>query len=226
MDRRRAQYTTEYVIILGIAMAVIAAALVYALFFYTSYSSSSSSNQISTAAAQIVQAANYVSAQGADSKTVIAVTFPLLSVQSSFFCGDIVELGSRASSYIDQANVNMSGLMPFIPGLYHAYLTFNGTITEMGLNFPLSSMDSSFSYSSGSIDYSLEFFDENGDLLPDVTFNITVYSESGAYIASQTETSSNGQYSGSVPVSTDLPLYIIRVFPRTYQVFYSACFFN
>lgn len=225
MKTSRAQYTTEYVIVLGIAMTIIASALFYSLYFYTSYFSSSTSNQLSTAATQLVKAADYVSAQGINSKTLIAVTFPTLTVTSSFFCGQLVQIDSGHSSYIDRANVNISGLMPFNSGLYHAYVVYNGSMADVGINLPLSLVTGTFSYSSGSILYGINFLDRNGNSLPSVNFNISVYSGSGVYLASGTGTTSSSTYTGLISVPSGQSVYVIRIFPSTYQEFFSTCVF-
>jgi hypothetical protein len=214
------QFTTEYLVIIGIALTIIVAFLVYVFIFYGSYYSSSVSNQVTTVANAIVQGANYVSSEGVGSKTSLTIDFPLLeniSGISSYFCGSYVKISSSTYSSIAQANVDLEGLLPSSAGNYVVYATYaSPNLVQIGLNAPITYINSTYTINVNSLTYNLSFF--NASYLPAAStkFNLSIFSPSGSLIKSVTGTANaKGFFYNSVTLTTVLPEFIMAVFPST-----------
>ena len=77
--QRKAQFTTEYLIIIGIAFGLIAIFLVYAFVYYSSYNNGAGYQQVQNAAVSITQQARYVGSAGIGSKSIFTQYFPACS---------------------------------------------------------------------------------------------------------------------------------------------------
>jgi hypothetical protein len=215
MSAKKAQYSTEYVIIIAIGIGLIASFLFYAVFFYGSFASTSSANDITNVASSIAKQANYVSAQGVGSIQTFPITIPLLEPQYSFFCGDIIKLQTTTEL-----------------GTYVAFVKEDYNQTFIGLKFAVSliiqSDTISASSSSETLNYNLKFYNYSLDPIPTpVTFNLSVFTTDGVYVASllgSTSSSSPNKISGtlSLPLS-NLNLYVVEVTPSSSGDYASAC---
>ncbi len=222
---RRAQFTTEYMIVVAIALAIVISFLIYAVIFYSSYFNNSAANEVKTATSSLTTEANYVLAEGIGSKTSFPVYMPQLLNRSSFFCSNYVKIDSRDYSSISSAKTGMSGLLPLKAGNYIYYAWYNETgNVYLGLDFKMSLITYNYSISGSSLVYSLGFYGQNGVLLPKTNFNITVFNSNGNYVASSVQTAINGQYDGSLSIGSANSAYIIDVYPLGYDVFAPSCF--
>ncbi len=193
---KKAQFITEYIIVIGIALSIIAVFLVYVLVYYSGYSNSSNSNQISTITNSIVQEANYVFSEGVGSKTSFTLGFPDLQVINSFFCGDYIKVTSSQYSSVSRADEELEGLLPLKQGTYVMYARYNQTgIVQIGLDSGVSYINYTYSYDSSKdlLFYNLTFFDSqyliSSGVAGIVPYNITVFSVNGVYLNSSTSLS-------------------------------------
>jgi hypothetical protein len=232
MSAKKAQYSTEYVIIIAIGIGLIASFLFYAVFFYGSFASTSSANDITNVASSIAKQANYVSAQGVGSIQTFPITIPLLEPQYSFFCGDIIKLQTTTELGVASPAGNVSGMLPLTGGTYVAFVKEDYNQTFVGLKFAVSliiqSDTISASSSSETLNYNLKFYNYSLDPIPTpVTFNLSVFTTDGVYVASllgSTSSSSPNKISGtlSLPLS-NLNLYVVEVTPSSSGDYASAC---
>ena len=222
---KRAQFTTEYMIVVAIALAIVISFLIYAVVFYSSYFNNSAANEVKTAASSLTTEANYVLAEGIGSKISFPVYMPQLLNRSSFFCSNYVKIDSGQYSSISSAKTGMSGLLPLKAGNYIYYAWYNETgNVYLGLDFKISLITYNYSVSGSSLIYSLGFYGQNGLPLPKTNFNITVFNSNGNYVASSVQTAINGQYDGSLNIGSANSAYIIDVYPLGYDVFAPSCF--
>ena len=224
MITRKSQFTTEYLIIVGIGIAIITIFLAYVSLYYISFSSSSSTKTLNSAATSLIKQSSYLSSEGSGSETTFSVAFPAINPSQSYFCGNFLKLTSNSITSIQKSSIELNGLLPTTAGTYNFRETNVNGLAKIGLNQPVSYINSSYALSGKTLSYSLYFYNSTGGIGGDITFNITVLSLSGKQISSQTETASNGVYSGSLSLSTTLPEYLVEIFPIGYNVFASSCF--
>lgn len=227
MLSNKAQYSTEYVIIIGIGVAIIASFLIYVMLFYGSFSSSSSASQIKNVASSISKEADYVSSQGVGSIQAFPITIPLLQQKDSFLCGDIIKLQTTTELGVAKPAENISGMLPLTGGTYDAFVkSVNGQVV-LGLRFAISYISQSYSVSGTTISYNLEFYNYSFQpVTSPVTFNISVLSTNGVYLGSavsSTSSSSPSTASGSVTASAYYPEYVIEVTPSSSGDYASQC---
>ncbi len=231
---RRGQFTTEYLVVIAIALSVIVAFLVYVFIFYSGYASSSNSDQVATAVNSVVQEANYVSSEGLGSKTSFPLTFPSIQALNSYFCGTYIKISSSSYSSIERANTRISGVLPLTPGTYVMYAKYAGAGTvQIGVRGSISYINATYAVNFSSVEsgenyahisYNLSFFDSNYLAAGATAFNVSVYTPSGTILKSVTGTSnSNGIAAGSLNVGTVLAEYIIDVFALQANVFAPSC---
>ena len=225
VDSKRSQFTTEYMIVVAVALAIVISFLIYAIIFYSSYFNNSAANEVKTAANSLTAEANYVLAEGIGSKVSFPVYIPQLAKTSSFFCSNYVKIKSGGYSSISSAKTDISGLLPLKAGNYIYYAWYNETgNVYLGLDFKISLVTYNYSISGTSLFYSLGFYGQDGVLLPKTNFNISVFNGDGTYIASAVQAAVNGLDNGSLNIGSIGSAYIINVYPLGYDVFAPTCF--
>ncbi|MCL4398971.1 hypothetical protein M1293_00450 [Candidatus Parvarchaeota archaeon] len=223
--QRKAQFTTEYLIIIGIAFGLIAIFLVYAFVYYSSYNNGAGYQQVQNAAVSITQQAQYVGSAGIGSKSIFTQYFPALDKADSFFCGDYVKVSSAGYSYLSKSDFNMQGILPTTAGSYsaYAYYTSNGSI-YVGLQAGLSYVNTTYNISGSYLGYGIDFYNQIGLLAKSTSFNISVFSVGGSYLNSTIGTTPSGYASGEIYLPQNLPEYLIKIYPLGYNMFESSCF--
>ena len=221
---KRGQYTTEYLIIIGLGIAIIGIFLAYVSLYYMSFSSTAGSKTLDSAASSLISQASYVSSEGSGSETTFSVAFPSINPAQSYFCGSFLKLTSGSLTSIQKSSIALTGLLPTTAGTYDVHETNTNGLAEVALSQTVSYINSSYKLSGSNLFYVLYFYNDTGGISGDINFNITVLSLSGKYITSQVETSSNGYYSGEIPLTSTQPEYLIEIFPIGYNVFSSSCF--
>ena len=224
---KNGQYSTEYVIILGIGLAVIASFLIYVMLFYGSFSSSSAASQITSVSNSLAKEANYVASQGPGSIQTFPITIPLIESQHSFYCGNIIKLQTPTQLGISQSSGNISGMLPLSGGTYDAFAEAGNNQVLIGLKFAVSlikqSYTVSFSGSTATLDYALSFYNLSGDLTG-TSFNLTILSMGGSYITSITGSTTTGTYSGTITLSSSASAqYLVEIFPTNAGDYSSTC---
>ncbi len=181
---KKAQFATEYLVITGIALSIIAVFIAYVLVYYSSYTTESNNDQLSTITSSIVQQANYVFSEGIGSKTSFTIDFPTIQTLNSFFCGDYIKITSPQYSSIGRAEVKLEGVLPATSGNYVMYARYNQTgIVEIGFDSPVTYINYSYSYSGSYLCYNLTIFNNKYIAFP-AAYNITMFTSAGAYINS------------------------------------------
>lgn len=223
--KRNGQFTTEYMIILGIALSTISVFLIYVFFYYTSYSNTISSNQALTATQLLAQNANYVASLGLGSKITFPVNFPEITIPNSYFCGSYVEIVAGQYSSIQKSNLNLLGVMPMTMGNYITYERYNNSgAVQVGVQGPISYINTSYSFNVNSLTYSLVFYNSSYKVAVNTAFNISVFSSGGAILNTTSTTAISGAYSGSLFIENPSPTMVIDVFAPTGDVVAASCF--
>ncbi|MCL4401013.1 MAG: hypothetical protein M1348_00735 [Candidatus Parvarchaeota archaeon] len=221
---RKGQFTTEYLIVIGIALSVISIFMIYVFFYYAGYSSTVNSNLAASAAASLVENANYVASIGLGSKITFPVNFPSVSFPESYFCGNYIKLVSGQYSSIQKSRLNLQGVLPITPGVYMVYVRYNSSGTvQMGLEGVVSYINASYSLNVNTLSYSLRFYNSSYKLDGATPFNISVFSSSGNIINSTSGTTSAGSVSGSLLLNGIYSSLIIDVLAKTGNVIAASC---
>ena len=222
---KRAQFTTEYLIIIGIAFGLIAVFLVYAFVYYSSYNTGSLYQRVQSAAEGLAQQAQYAGSAGIGSRSVFTLYFPSVDENTSFFCGEYAKVSSAGFSYISKSDFQMEGLMPTTAGSYSAYAYYTrGGDVYLGIQAPLSYINTSYTPDGSYLNYSIWFYNQIGLLAKSTSFNLTVFSINGAYVNSTLETTASGYIQGQIYLPQSLPQYLINIYPLGYNLFESSCF--
>jgi hypothetical protein len=222
-----AQFSTEYLVITGIAMFIVFALVVFAVVYYYAYSSGVTYASYDTAVGQIATEADYVASQGLGSSIAFQVKVGTINYTNSLFCGKFVKIGSDTTSSIRPTTVNISGVLPLLPGLYTFYakaaLYEDNLTVQNWIDAPLAFINASYSVSGSALNYDLQFLSVNDILVKDVTFNISAYTAGGTFAGSQREASTSGTYSGSLSLSQSASQYHVYIVAGNYNVFSAVC---
>ncbi len=225
---KKAQYSTEYVIIIGIAVGIIASFLVYVALFYGSFSTVSAASDITNIASSLAKEANYVTSQGVGSLQAFPITIPLLQPQYSFFCGNTIKLQTTTELGVAQPAENISGMLPLSGGTYDAFVASTNTQVLVGLKFAVSLIIQSYSISDSVLSYSLYFYNVSDlPMAKPVSFNISIFTTGGVYKTSTTGSTSISSPSTAFGTLT-LPSpesneYVVEVTPSNSGDYASAC---
>ncbi len=223
---RKGQYSTEYVIVIGIGISIIAAFVVYVMLFYGSFALSSSASQITTTANNLANEVNYVASQGPGSMQTFPVTVSLLQPQYSFFCGDIIKLQTTTELGVSKPAENVSGMLPLSGGTFDAFVKGENGSAIIGLDFSVAYIQQSYAMSSNTLFYKLRFYNYSGGLKSS-SFNLTVFSAGEQYISSvtgSTSTTDIGYASGTVTLPSSAPnRYIVEIYPNNSGDYSSTC---
>lgn len=222
---RKAQFATEYLVVVAIALSVITGFLVYIFLYYSGYLASSSSNQVALVTTTITQQANYVSSQGPGAKMSFPINFPALLGSSSYFCGKYVKATAGTYSSISEANEGLSGVFPTTAGNYVVYALHEGSNVQIGLKAGIAYINSTYAMNGDFLNYSLEFLNTNYAPVPRTAFNVSVFSTSGSLIASVGGQSNNNGRAGGLIALSNVPVeFVIDVFATSANVFAPSCF--
>jgi hypothetical protein len=220
---KNGQYSTEYTIIIGIGVAIIAAFLIYIALFYGSFASSSSASQITTVADNLANEVSYVASQGPGSMQVFPITIPLIQSKYSFFCGNLIKLETSTELGVSKSVENVSGMLPLSGGTFDAFARDNNGSATIGLVFSIAYILQSYSVSSNTLSYSLSFYNSSG-YLKGTVFNISLFSTRGAYITSAKSSTTSGQASGTLTLPSSASVqYVFEVTPLGSGDYYSTC---
>lgn len=224
---RQGQYSTEYIVIMGIGIGIIAIFLVYVTYLYGSFAVSSAANQITNVANTLAEETNYVSSQGPGSVQAFPISVPLIQPQHSFFCGNIIKLQTSTELGISRPGSNVSGMLPLSGGTYNSFARDEGESVLIGMQFPIALVQQSYSVSvsgsTASLSYSLSFYNFSGGLAA-ASFNMSVFSTDGAYITSGAGSTGSGQISGSLALPYSSPTqYVVEIYPSGSGDYSSTC---
>ena len=220
---QKGQYSTEYVIIIGIGISIIAAFLIYVALFYDSFALSSSGSQITTVSNSIANEVSYVASQGPGSVQAFPITIPLIKPHNSFFCGNIIKLQTTTELGVSKPIENVSGMLPLSGGTFNAFARDENGSVLLGLDFSIALIQFTYSISSDTLSYSMSFYNSSDDL-KGTSFNVSLFSTSGLYLTSVTGSTSSGQATGTLTLPSTVPSqYVIEVYPSGSGDYYSTC---
>ncbi len=222
---KRAQFITEYLLVIGIALVIIVAFTLYITLYYISYSNASNSNQIYTAADSIIQEANYISSEGVGSKISFPVNFPVLSASSSLFCGSSFKITSDGYSSITEANAEIEGVLPLNAGNSVLYARYNGSnLVQIGVDRPVAFITYNYAISGKYLIYNISFYNLSYYPAKNTGFNISVLYQNGTSINSTVGSAVSGKVNGEIYVKA-LPIpVIIDIFVPQYSLVSPSCF--
>ncbi len=117
MIKRSGQASLEYLIIIGIAIAVFAIITSYSLTYFTGASLSASSSNLNLAAEDIISAANSVSTQQAGSVVDFTLHSPGIIPGQTFFCNNLMYVTSQNARSIQSTILPITGILPISAGV-------------------------------------------------------------------------------------------------------------
>jgi len=226
--RKRGQIALDYLVIVGLAMALIVLLIGILVTYSGSLSTAFGQDTLSTAATAIVEQVNYVYSLSPGSMSTTAIDFPTMDFPASHFCGKEAILSYQNSFSVAQADINMSGLLPTTPGLDDLLVRsvdVNGTDTiQVGLYRSISFVGFNYTLSGNILNYSVEFYNYSGGIIrsPQV-FELSVYSPSEALINNTIETAPSGAYSGSILLANPQAASFLLISPIGKGVVFSTC---
>ena len=199
----KSQSSLEYLLVMGIAIFILAAAISYALYYQVGYNSAGTSQDLQLAATSIANAVNSLSGQGIGSSQQFSFSSPGLNLVSSI-CNTSVSLSFGGEEASQSLSLNTDGELPISSGTYVGKVTLvkeNGKPeAQIMMDLPISYISTSYIFNPSSVFYNVSFLDTNGNLVGDVNFTLIIYNHNKV-IAEQNESTLTGFYSGSITPS-------------------------
>ena len=199
----KSQSSLEYLIVMGIAIFILAAAISYAIYYQVGYNSAGTSQDLELAATSIANAVNSLSGSSVGSSQQFSFSSPGLNLVSSI-CNTSISLSYGGEEASQSLSLYTTGELPIGSGTYVGKVTLvkeNGKPeAQISMNLPISYISTSYTYNPSSIFYNVSFFDTNGNLVGDVNFTIIIYNHN-KIVAEQNESTLSGYYSGSITPS-------------------------
>ena len=199
----KSQSSLEYLLVMGIAIFILAAAISYALYYQVGYNSAGTSQDLQLAATSIANAVNSLSGQGIGSSQQFSFSSPGLNLVSSI-CNTSVSLSFGGEEASQSLSLNTDGELPISSGTYVGKVTLvkeNGKPeAQIMMDLPISYISTSYIFNPSSVFYNVSFLDTNGNLVGDVNFTLIIYNHNKV-VAEQNESTLTGFYSGSITPS-------------------------
>ena len=199
----KSQSSLEYLLVMGIAIFILAAAISYALYYQVGYNSAGTSQDLQLAATSIANAVNSLSGQGIGSSQQFSFSSPGLNLVSSI-CNTSVSLSFGGEEASQSLSLNTNGELPISSGTYVGKVTLvkeNGKPeAQIMMDLPISYISTSYIFNPSSVFYNVSFLDTNGNLVGDVNFTLIIYNHNKV-VAEQNESTLTGFYSGSITPS-------------------------
>ncbi len=224
---KKTQSSMEYLIIIGVGLFILAAALSYAFYYSTSYNGQQYSQQLGLAVQAISGAVNSLTSQGLGSTQHFTFTSPGLSLASDF-CSGYISLSYTNQVASGVLSLPTFGELPVNGGTYSGYVKLinkSGQVAaDIRMNLPVSYINSSYLITPSSVFYNISFYSITNQLVGDVNFTIMILTPEHSLIAEQNVSAVSGEYSGSVPISTYDPNALILVYSPSQGIIYPSCF--
>ena len=196
----KSQSSLEYLLVMGIAIFILAAAISYALYYQVGYNSAGTSEDLQLAATSIANAVNSLSGEGIGSSQQFSFSSPGLNLISSI-CNTSVSLSFGGEEASQSLSLNTNGELPISSGTYVGNVKLvkeNGKPeAQIMMDLPISYISTSYVFNPSSVFYNVSFLDTNGNLVGDVNFTLIIYNHN-KIIAEQNESTLTGFYSGSI----------------------------
>lgn len=225
----RSQASLEYIIVIGVALAILTGLVVYSYYYSTAYSFSRIGQGLTLIANSVRSTVSYLSAQQQGSTFNFAFNSPGLDSTNSYFCGDYVVLSSQGQEAAQIMSLPVVGEIPLGTGNFQGQgvLAEQGgnTIVEMKFNLPIAFINTSYSLSAPYLNYNISFQSFSGALVQDVNFSVLVYTPANTLLASQSALfTSSGSYNGRINISHNYPDLKVIVSVPSMEVASALCY--
>ncbi len=225
----KSQSSLEYLIVMGIAIFILAAAISYALYYQVGYNSAGTAQDLQLAATSIANAVNSLSGEGIGSSQQFSFSSPGLSLVSSI-CNTSISLSFGSEEASQSLSIYTTGELPISSGTYDGKVTLvkeNGKPeAQIAMNLPISYISTSYIYNPSSVFYNVSFLDTKGNLVGDVNFTLIIYNHN-KIIAEQNESTLSGYYSGSITPSNGgqfSPSSTAEIYVQALNIISPSCF--
>ena len=225
----KSQSSLEYLIVMGIAIFILGAAISYAIYYQVGYNSAGTSQDLQLAATSIANAVNALSESGVGSSQQFSFSSPGLNLVSSI-CNTSVSLSFGGEEASQSLSLYTTGELPVSSGTFVGKVTLvkeNGKPeAQISLDLPISYISTSYIYNPSSVFYNVSFLDTNGNLVGDVNFTIIIYNDN-KIIAEQNESTLSGYYSGSISPSNGgqfSPSSTAEIYVQSLNIISPSCF--
>ena len=163
----KSQSSLEYLIVMGIAIFILAAAISYALYYQVGYNSAGTAQDLQLAATSIANAVNSLSGEGIGSSQEFSFSSPGLNLVSSI-CNTSISLSFGGEEASQSLSLYTTGELPISSGTYDGKVTLvkdNGKPqAQISMNLPISYISTSYIYNPSSVFYNVSFLDTKGNL--------------------------------------------------------------
>ncbi len=226
--KSKSQSSLEYLIVMGIAIFILVAAISYAIYYQVGYNSAGNSQDLQLAAESIANAISSISTAGVGSSAQFSFSSPGLSLTSSI-CNTSISLSYAGEEASQSLPILTTGELPINSGTYSGTVKLvkeNGRPqAQLMMQLPISYISTSYIYNPSSIFYNVSFFDSSANLVGDVNFTLIIYSNN-KIVAEQNETTLSGYYSGSITPSTGqfAPNSVAEIYVRSLGIISPSCF--
>ncbi len=222
---RKSQFATDYLVIIGVGMVVLAAVIFVLYAYYFGSSTNTSSNALELSTNQLKSSIDQVYAESSGAQASFYVEFPQISPAKSFFCENTITITSSTGSYTAQVDTNVSGLLPTTAGLDKViiknYISNGKAVINVGLSRSLSFVDFGAKLSGDTVNYNVSFYNSSGGIMNNVNFMIKLIDKNGTVLNESGGTAS-GVFSSSISSSSPPP-YLIMIFPISHSEVFSTC---
>ena len=225
----KSQSSLEYLLVMGIAIFILGAAISYAIYYQVGYNSAGTSQDLQLAAKSIANAVNSLSESAVGSSQQFSFSSPGLNLVSSI-CNTSVSLSFGGEEASQSLSLYTTGELPVSSGTYVGRVTLvkeNGRPeAQISMDLPISYISTSYIYNPSSILYNVSFLDTNGNLVGDVNFTIIIYNDN-KMVAEQNESTLSGYYSGSITPSNGgqfPPNSVAEIYVSSLNIISPSCF--
>ena len=225
----KSQSSLEYLLVMGIAIFILGAAISYAIYYQIGYNSAGTSQDLQLAAKSIANAVNSLSESAVGSSQQFSFSSPGLNLVSSI-CNTSVSLSFGGEEASQSLSLYTTGELPVSSGTYVGRVTLvkeNGRPeAQISMDLPISYISTSYIYNPSSILYNVSFLDTNGNLVGDVNFTIIIYNDN-KMVAEQNESTLSGYYSGSITPSNGgqfPPNSVAEIYVSSLNIISPSCF--
>ena len=166
--KSKSQSSLEYLIVMGIAIFILVAAISYAIYYQVGYNSAGNSQDLQLAAESIANAISSISTAGVGSSAQFSFSSPGLSLTSSI-CNTSISLSYAGEEASQSLPILTTGELPINSGTYSGTVKLvkeNGKPqAQLMMQLPISYISTSYVYNPSSIFYNVSFFKRFADVI-------------------------------------------------------------
>ncbi len=223
----KSQAGLEYLIVIGIALALLTGFLIYSFYYTTAYNSSKNGQGLALVVNSVSGTVNYLSAQQYGSTFNFGFNSPGLSMLNSYLCANYIALASGGQQAAQTLSLPVAGEIPLGTGQFEGegiLSTLDGNpVVELNFNLPIAFINTCYLLSPRYVKYNICFQSGGGALVPVVNFTLFVYTSNNVLIASQNLSAPGGNYSGEIDITQAEPNLKIIVSVPSFGVSSASC---